>query len=856
MIIFLTHIYLEYKIKIILMIVLKFRKIVKTKFDWFIHCIKKSNQEEGVYLPKQSPWHILFDEKWYLKNNQDVAQSGIDPFEHYLEYGLKENRNPNEYFDILWYVANNEDIKLEGLNPVEHYWRYGGFEGRDPSPQFSSSGYYNLNSDVKISGLNPLEHYLVYGKNEGRLIQRSEDLPTKAFELHKRKISQLLLPYQSFYKAIQEDESFLSKILSELQFKAEESPLVSIIIPVYGKWEFTLQCLYSIYLNLPKDYTLEVIVIDDCSQDLTEKIISQVKNIQYARNLSNLGFIKSCNYGSSLARGKYLYFLNNDTVVMPGTISELLKTFENFSAVGVAGSKLIYPNGHLQEAGGIIWEDASGWNFGRNQNPCLPMYNYAREVDYCSGASIMIDRELFIRLGLFDINFTPAYYEDVDLAFKARAMGLKVIYQPLSQVIHFEGVTSGTDLSCGVKAYQLVNQINFQKKWHVELGRQLKNAENVEKAKDRYCAYRVLFVDAQILTPNADAGSLLILNMMMLFQELGFQVTFSKDGNLDDRDKHILDMQKIGIEVLYAPYALSLKDHLKECSDRYDLVILIRPDVFENNILDIKRYCPSAKVLFHTIDLHFLRILRQAEITQDIALYKVSNEMKLKEMRCIKMSDLTFVVSSEEMALLKKIDENLRVQEFSLVLDVCPSKVAYEERKDILFVGNFNHIPNRDAIHFFCTEVMPYIRQFNQPFKLHVVGFGITDEIKKLAAEDILIEGFVSDLNEKCSEVKVMVAPLRFGAGVKGKVASSLACGLPVVATRVAAEGMNLMDGSDLIVADDPKEMADAILSIYMDERIWKNLSNNGLITAERLWGRSAAIQKLRENVLSHLLLH
>jgi GT2 family glycosyltransferase/ubiquinone/menaquinone biosynthesis C-methylase UbiE/glycosyltransferase involved in cell wall biosynthesis len=802
----------------------------------------------------KKPWLILFDEKWYLDEYPDIAKSGVDPLDHFVESGIAEGRNPNAFFDVSWYLSKNSDVRTSGLDPLEHYWGYGAKEGRNPSTRFSSEKYLILNPDIKESGINPLEHYLLHGKAEGRLIHSSIGIESSAdFELYRNKIIEFLKPYQNFYESIQSSKTYLIKALSEIQFQKEKNPLVSIIIPMYGKWEYTLQCLYSIYMNLPMNSAIEVIVIDDCSPDNSGEIISQVKGIHYVKNSCNLGFIGSCNYGASLAKGKYLYFLNNDTVITPSAIEELIGTFEIFPLAGLVGSKLIYPDGSLQEAGGIIWQDASGWNFGRNQNPCMPMYNYAREVDYCSGASIMIAREVFKGLGLFDDVYAPAYYEDVDLAFKVKEAGLRVIYQPLSRVIHFEGVSSGTDLTQGMKAYQVTNQQKFLKRWDHILKKFQLNSQEIDVAKDRACEYRILVVDAAMLTPNEDAGSLLIFNKMILFKELGFQVTFATNELLSPINKNIEDMQRVGIEVLYSPYFETLSDHLKICEDRYDIIMLVRPDVFESNIADINEYCPSAKIFFHTIDLHFIRMQREAAIKNNPELLKWAYAMKEKELNCIEMSDLTFVVSSEEKKILNEIDKSLNVQEFSLIIDVNPSQNPFVKRKDILFVGNFNHPPNLDAVYFFCSEVMPYLRQSNQNILFRIGGSNMPEEIKRLAADDILIEGFIQDLYQKCEEVKVMVAPLRYGAGVKGKVASSLSYGLPVVATKIAGEGMHLENNLNILIVDDPKEMACAILKVYNDERVWENLRHNGLLAANNLWGFSVCLQRLKEEVLQPL---
>ncbi len=182
----------------------------------------------------------------------------------------------------------------------------------------------------------------------------------------------------------------------DISLSTSTNPTVSVVIPIYGQIEYTLQCLASIAANLPSA-PFEVIVVDDCSPDDPTMVLERVRGIRLVRNAENQGFIRSCNAGANIARGKYLHFLNNDTVVTFGWLDELFRTFDEFPGTGFVGSKLIYPDGRLQEAGGIIWRDGSPWNFGRDQDAALPVYNYAREVDYCSGASIMLPKSALHR---------------------------------------------------------------------------------------------------------------------------------------------------------------------------------------------------------------------------------------------------------------------------------------------------------------------------------------------------------------------------------------------------------------------------------------------------------------------------
>lgn len=247
-----------------------------------------------------------------------------------------------------------------------------------------------------------------------------------------------------------------------------ERPLVSIVIPVFNKVEYTLECLAAL-VGSGDATNYEAIVVDDGSSDATADRVSALKGVRYTRNPSNEGFIGSCNRGAELARGEFLVFLNNDTAVQPGWLDALVSTFQAHPEAGLVGAKLLYGDGTLQEAGGILYKDGRGGNYGRFDAALDPRYTHVREVDYCSGAAIAIRKELFEQLGRFDDRYRPAYYEDADLAMRVREAGYKVLYQPHSVVIHFEGITSGTSETGGVKAYQVRNREVFLERWRERL---------------------------------------------------------------------------------------------------------------------------------------------------------------------------------------------------------------------------------------------------------------------------------------------------------------------------------------------------------------------------------------------------
>ncbi len=398
---------------------------------------------------------------------------------------------------------------------------------------------------------------------------------------------------------------------------------VSIIIPVYDKWNYTLNCINSIY-NSSSKYNYEVIIMDDCSKEESPPIIKKFankdySNLRYFKNDTNQGFIKNCNLGASEATGKYIIFLNNDTVVFPDWLNAMVDTFIKNKNVGVVGSKIIYNELKLQEAGGIIWNDASGMNFGKGDDPGHPKYNYVKEVDYVSGCSFAIKKDLFIDTGKFDDDLEVAYYEDVSKCFQVRDMGYSVLYQPRSVIVHFEGVTNGTDISSGVKQYQEKNRRVFQRKYLEnskikQSSYQSLKSNNCEKfSNEIFKNQRILIIDNCIPTPDQDEGSLYMWNLIKFLKKDGNLIKFVASEELHEtRPEYFEQMRQIGVECGVIPYFNSTESFIKEYAGLFTIAIVTRVNNADKFLDTIRKYNPNIKVIFNTIDLHHLRELEYA----------------------------------------------------------------------------------------------------------------------------------------------------------------------------------------------------------------------------------------------------
>lgn len=642
--------------------------------------------------------------------------------------------------------------------------------------------------------------------------------------------------------------------LGGIGFETVDRPLVSVVIPAYECFDETTSCLRALSERTPTGLC-EAIVVDDGSTDPSFERLANVPGLTLKRMKQNSGFTLASNAGAAEALGEFIFFLNNDTEVRTGWLLPLLEAMED-PTVGAVGSRLLNPDGSLQEAGSIVFDDASAANIGRNAtNPYEPEYSFKREVDYCSAAALLVRTDLFRELGGFDTLFSPGFYEDSDICFQVWARGFRVLYEPRSVVTHVGGRTFGTHDSEGrsekfTKSGQVVNQYRFLAKWGDELllHRGGGPVGGLDRGR-RVAGPAVLVVDEKLPEPDRESGGLRLYWILRLLVEHGCRVTFLAADTMR-LVRPSQQLAALGVEV-WVGLDRDPWSELRQRQGLYDVVIVTSPASIPKALETISFSQPRAMLVYDTVDLHELRLRRELELgfnrlshvpAKETA--EVERATQLERL-AIARADIIATVSEDEAARVRELSAGTPTIVLPNVHEERQDEPPdFEERSGLLFIGSYKHSPNVDAALHLVRDVLPLLAG-RLDLKTVLLGSDPPAAVRDLASSGIEVPGYVEDVTGHFDAARVFVAPLRYGAGMKGKIGHAMALGLPVVTTPIGAEGMGLVDGKDVLVADSPGEIAEAILRLHDDPGLWAHLAKNGRQLVAQRWSPEAMGRRL-----------
>lgn len=666
------------------------------------------------------------------------------------------------------------------------------------------------------------------------LIARTTPLPRPPQHDSKSAIAE---PLDLFFE--RKLEGFLAQPSARIQFHSCQKPLVSIIILTFNKPALLLECLQSIANHTYGDH--EIILADNASSDRTHLLLDRLDGITILRNQENLDFIRGNNAACKQAKGKYLLFLNHDTAVLPGWCEALTSILETRPDCGAVGSRLIHMDGRLQESGCLVRPDGSTWGYGRgNANPNHPAFMHVREVDFISGAGLMVRKELFDRLGGFDERYNPAYFEDADLCMSIKRLGFKVLIAPHSAILHREnGHISG-------RAFKLcqANYPKFREKFSRELDA-LPQQESELHGRDRRHGKTILVMDDYVPDPARGAGMPRTRKMLLDLAALGHKVTYIPLTDATTHEPTVRELQLQGVEIFHGQLDLALL--LEERAGFYDTVIVCKPHHAEPMLWRMLKYFPKAHLIYDTEAIIFQREMDRALIEGRTLTQDHFADLKNREFAIMNQADSVIAVCEADRKTAQAGTVK-PVHVYGFPMEIHDAAPGFTARRNLLFVGGLTeaHAPNVDGLEIFLKESWPGIHQQLPECEMLVVGANPCQRIRNAAVEGVRLLGRVEDLKEIYAGARVVICPMRFGAGVPLKLAEAMAHGVPTIASRVAARGFGLEDGSVVGIASDSREFVTQVLSLYNNEQGWLKRQQAGLEFARRHFHPAIIREQLR----------
>lgn len=636
-----------------------------------------------------------------------------------------------------------------------------------------------------------------------------------------------------------------------------EAPQVSIVITTYNGWNLTKSCLASLVeSSRTTALSAEIIISDNCSDDETPRAWEAFQNdkwpVRYRRNQENLGYLRNANAGAREAKGGFLCLMNNDIVAPPGWLDALVRDLRENPEAGLVGPKYVSAKGKVVECGGAIYSDGSAVQLGNATAADDPRFAHLNDVHYCSMACVVMRSDLFRELGGYDERYIPAYYEDVDLCFRIAERGFRVMVDPQVRITHLFGGSHKLQ-----ETLQLMdrNRKTLVERWKNRLERLHPPPGTAQSRLPSWPrGSTIVFHWSFLVNPDSTTGSLRNWRLILEARRRGRHIVYVGE-NLPVERPFLDELRRRGIEVRDHVIGLE-RDLVTELAAAHSISAAVMSfgmaEERYGHVYDL--VVPEAIRIFDTVDVHFIRELRSLQGSASWGSIQRIDVSRLPDSAYVEIasmlrSDAVLLVSEAEQQILTR-DLQLPAEKFhvvSTIHDVDSPIRHFAEREGFSFIGYGGHPPNVDSIEYIVTSLWPGIRARIPEAKLDVYGFKLPPKVLALddPAAGILVRGFVEDHRAAIAASRVMLAPLRYGAGVKGKICEAFAVGTPVVTTPMGAEGID-EEGQALAIETEAQRFVDRAVEIYRSEEAWDRASRKGLeLVQERFSAKAAGDQLL-----------
>jgi O-antigen biosynthesis protein len=622
---------------------------------------------------------------------------------------------------------------------------------------------------------------------------------------------------------------------SRLSFPAGDRPDVSVIVVLFNQAHFALHCLRAVLAQV--GVSLELILVDNCSTDGTAQLLTRLENVRVLRNRQNTGYLLAVNQAAAEARGRTILLLNSDAFMHTNALAIALQTLESDDRIGAVGGKLVLPSGRVQEAGSIIWSDASTQGYGRNLRPEAGEAMFRRDVDYCSAAFLLTRRTHFDEMGRFDPVYAPAYYEDADYCMRLWAAGLRVVYEPRAVINHYE---SGSETH-REESISLVmrNRKHLRLRHSNALQKHLPASDgNLLCARGRFGPRRrLLVIDNEVPLSVLGSGYPRMRAILNEAVAAGWLVTFYPLQLPDVNWEAAYAELSPEIEICDGRGVPGLAGFLAERLGYYDAMLVSRPDnmaLFNDAVRHQPHVIASSRLIYDAEALFAAREILRARVEGRPMSESESKAMILQEINLTANVDSVVAVSGREAQLFCE-HQGATVHVLSHSTAATWEAPGFDGRTGFLFIGRLleKEAPNYQGLTWFLQWVWPEIRAALYQVSLTVVG-AVHPESTELEIPGVRLLGKVDDLRPLYDRARVFVSPIRFSAGLPIKILEAAAAGLPVVGTELMAAQLGWEPGVEIEAVDDPAQMALKAVALYGNGARWESVQTAALLRLSR----------------------